>query len=94
MTKQFIDCDKSGNLQDGVEYFAVGLVEEEFPNAPSGKELAVVFIDPWGKLQREWRSRKEVTLSDISEADAGTLRDAFVSLEKDWCSVQLQKLGR
>ena len=80
--KQFIDRDKQSNLHDGVEYFAVGLVDEEYPDTPSGKELAVTFIDPWGEVNHEWRSRSEVTLSDIDEYDAMRLQMGYARLSK------------
>jgi hypothetical protein len=79
--KKFIDRDKSGNLHDGVEYFAVGLVTEEYSDTPSGKEIAVTFIDPWGKVCLEWRARSEVVLSDISDGDANILLSAFERME-------------
>ena len=80
--KQFIDRDKQSNLHDGVEYFAVGLVDEEYPDTPSGKELAVTFIDPWGEVNHEWRSRGEVILSDIDEYDAMLLQMGYDRLSK------------
>jgi hypothetical protein len=80
--KQFIDREKHSNLHDGVEYFAVGLVDKEYPDTPSGKELAVTFIDPWGEVNHEWRSRSEVILSDISEYDAMLLQMGYDRLSK------------
>lgn len=80
--KQFIDKDKRENLVDGIEYFAVGLISEEFPDSLSGKELVVEYIDPWGRFQREWRARSEVTLYEISDEDAQTLRVAFERIQQ------------
>jgi len=80
--KQFIDKDKRGNLSDGIEYFAVGLVSEEFPDSPSGKELLVEYIDPWGYFQREWRARSDVIISEISDEDAQTLKAAFERVQQ------------
>lgn len=80
--KQFIDKEKSANLKNGVEYFAVGLVLEEYSDTPSGKEVVVGFINPWGEYVTAWRSRAEIIMSEISEWDAELLKMAFKDAEE------------
>ena len=47
----FIDKDKGGNLNDGLEYYAAELVEKFYLDnngngKPSGKDYAVEYINP------------------------------------------------
>ena len=80
--KKFIDKYKEGNLDHGIEYFAVGLVLEEYPDCPSGKEVAVEFIDPFGEVVCDWRSREEIIMSEIDDEDAEYLKLSFKELDK------------
>ena len=80
--KKFIDKDKGGNLNHGVEFFAVGLVVSEYLDNKSGKDIVVEFIDPWGNLHTEWRSVDEVVITEIDDADAYMLKEAFESAIK------------
>ena len=80
--KQFIDKEKNANLENEVEYFAVGLVLKEYPDTPSGKEVFVGFIDPWGSYITSWRARSEIVMSDISDFNAELLKMAFKDAEE------------
>lgn len=75
--KQFIDKSKDENLEYGVDYFATGLVLEEYPDTPSGKEVTVGFINPFGEYVCEWRARNDIIMSEISDSDANILEMAF-----------------
>lgn len=93
--KQFIDKEKT--LHDGVEYYAVGLIIQEFPeNTGKEKEITVGFIDPWGEYRHEWRRRDEIIISDISDGDAANLLISYGEdelLEK-LCSDKKETNGR
>lgn len=70
---KFIDKDKGSNLNQGIEYFAVGLVvechmENGVPNR-SGKDYAVEYIDPFGMHQYCWRASEDIEVSPISDDD-------------------------
>ena len=78
---QFIDNDKEANLENGIAYFAVGLVAEDYRDGATsmGKDFVVEFIDPWGNYCREWRAEEEVTIAPISDDGALLLRAAYDS---------------
>lgn len=71
---QFVDKEKGGNLQYGIEYFATGLIEADETNNgvgnPSGKDYLVVFISPWGEVKRQWRAVGEIVIAPIECDDA------------------------
>jgi len=73
----FVDLDKAGNLEHGLEYYAAGFVFNEHPNCPSGKELGVTYMSPFGVVTSEWRSRSEVDLIEVSKADYENLRNSL-----------------
>jgi hypothetical protein len=75
--KKFIDLQSNEHTTDGLEYFASGLVVEEFPDNSSGKEVSVEFIDPWGEYVHAWRSRSQIEISDISDEEADRLKMAY-----------------
>ena len=87
MKRQFIDNDKNGNLTDGVEFFAVGLIVGDYTDNglgnPSGKDYCVEFIDPWGQHHCAWRAVEEITISDIDDVDAEKLERAFLAANAD-----------
>ena len=82
MTKQFID--KNENLVYGIEFYAVGLIEspEPFVSKVSGKDVLVIFIDPWGRLIKEWRALDSIEIKEIEEWNADLLRYAYNEWEK------------
>lgn len=86
MKKQFIDTDKNANLSNGIEFYAVGLVLEDYTingkGSPSGKDYCVAFIDPWGQYSCAWRTVGEITISDIEDADAVILEQAFLTAQE------------
>lgn len=70
---QFIDKEKGGNFNKGIEYFAVGLIvkcqmENGIPNR-SGKDYVVEYIDPFGVHQYCWRASEDIVVSPISDDD-------------------------
>jgi hypothetical protein len=81
MRLQFIDKRKEENLQDGVEFYACGLVLSDHTSEgrgnPSGKDYAVGYLDPWGEYQSEWRSVGEVVISYINDEHAAALERAY-----------------
>lgn len=78
---QFIDNGKEENLNQGVEYFAVGLVVEchmvnGAPNR-SGRDYAVEYIDPFGVYQYCWRASADIAVRPISDNDYGYLMACY-----------------
>ena len=72
--RKFIDKDPAGNLQNGLEFYAAGLVVSDYLDSngtgnASGKDYAVEFINPWGNYCHEWRSVDEIVISEIAKVD-------------------------
>jgi len=65
----FRDKESGPNLQDGVEFHPAGIVLEKCgDNTPSGKDLAVLFFDPFtATVECSWRSIDEVFVYDATE---------------------------
>lgn len=82
----FYDNFCEPNLQDGIRFYASGLVLENHmvddAATPSGKDYAVAYIDPWGELQFEWRAQKDVHVYAIDSHAWETMRRAHDALEK------------
>lgn len=69
--RKFIDKSCAANLQNGLEYYAAGLIISDHSDTSgiSGKDYAVAHIDPWGTCQYEWRAKDEIVISDIDQYD-------------------------
>ncbi|AFH14891.1 hypothetical protein LU11_gp360 [Pseudomonas phage Lu11] len=81
----FRDKTHEANLIYGVSYYAVGLIVQDFSTSAtpgSGKDYAVMYIDPWGNLQQEWRATDEIEIFDMEPADSQKLLDAFIDAAK------------
>lgn len=82
---KFIDKSKEENLRDGIEFYAVGLVTHDnmVDGKPrkSGKDYAVMYIDPWGELVYSWRAAGDIEVTPIDRCDYETLLRAFRSAE-------------
>jgi hypothetical protein len=92
---QFIDKDKAANFNNGIEYFAVGLIvschmENGVPN-PSGKDYAVEYIDPFGDYQYCWRGSDDIVISPISDKDFDYLRKCYALLQSPGHKPSLQE---
>lgn len=78
MYRFFIDTDCESNLENGLPYYAAGLIESDYTNdgkgSVSGKDFVVAFIDPWGDIQREWRAINEIRIIEASESDYDWLK--------------------
>lgn len=66
----FIDKDQSD--ENGLEFFAAGIVESkhfnEKPNV-SGKDYCVVYICPFGFVERAWRSVNEIKMYQVDKTE-------------------------
>jgi len=79
------DSEANSNFNDGLAYCAAGLVESfhcspDGKPSPSGKDLAVKYIDPWGNPNYCWRSLDEVHLSEASASNYESLKECVESL--------------
>lgn len=63
----FRDKDKHGNLEHGLEYYAVGKATIERPPCMSGKEVFVEYISPFGEYCGEWRRHDEIEIFEIDD---------------------------
>jgi len=86
MNKFFIDKDCELNLENGLPFFAAGIIEQDFragiKQLPSGKDFAVVFIDPWGIINRAWRAFDDIRIINVDSCDFEILKDAIKILER------------
>ena len=77
----FIDKTCGGNLQDGLEFYAAGIIESDYTKngagSSSGKDYAVAFINPWGEVERQWRSVDEIRIIKADESDFELLKIAI-----------------
>jgi len=84
--KYFIDTECNSNLREGIEYYAVGLIDGDYTDngkpSGSGKDYAVVYINPWGEVEREWRAKDEIKIVDIDESDYENLKRSIKEREK------------
>lgn len=70
----FTDLDANSNLERGLEYYAAGIITDYYdPTAPSGKHLAVSYINPWGEAVHAWRSVSEVRRQPMGPDDYAAL---------------------
>lgn len=73
MKKFFIDKNCNSNQEHSLPYYAAGIIEEDYRKdghkTDSGKDFAVIYIDPWGEVQREWRSIDEIEMIEASFED-------------------------
>jgi len=80
---KFIDKSSAGNLDGGLEYFAVGLIVschmENGVSSKSGKDYSVEYIDPFGMYQHEWRASDEIVISPISDGDFENLQACYAA---------------
>lgn len=81
MNRFFIDKDCETNLTNGLPYYASGIIESDYTEdgkgRPSGKDFTVIFIDPWGNIQREWRSVDSIRIIEADEYDFNLLKDSI-----------------
>lgn len=67
------DSEAGSNFENGLNYCAAGIIESTHLNDgksnPSGKDLSVYFVAPWGEPTTQWRSINEVHIQEISESD-------------------------
>lgn len=76
MTLAFIDLQSGPNLENGLEYYAAGLVLDDCRGKKTSKDFLVCYIDPWGECQTAWRAEAEIRVMEISDADVSRLADA------------------
>ena len=85
MNKFFIDKDCEPNLENGLPYFAAGIIEKDWRIdekwSPSGKDFAVVFINPWGIVSREWRAFDDIRIIEVDNYDFEMLKESIRSHE-------------
>jgi len=88
MNQFFIDKDCESNLEDGLPYFATGLIEQDWrinkTSSPSGKDFAVAFIDPWGIVNRAWRAFDDIRIIEVDEYDFEKLKQYIESHENQY----------
>jgi len=88
MNQFFIDKDCESNLEDGLPYFAAGIIEFDFrinkTSSPSGKDFAVVFINPWGVVSREWRAFDDIRIIEVDEYDFEKLKQDIEDNENQY----------
>jgi len=88
MNKFFIDKDCESNLEDGLPYFAAGIIDLDLridsKSSPSGKDFVVVFINPWGTVSREWRAFDDIRIIKVDEYDFEKLKEAIEGTEDKW----------
>ena len=81
MNKFFIDKSCEENLMHGLPYFAAGIIEKDWrineKPALSGKDFAVVFINPWGTVSRQWRAFDDIRILEVDEEDFEALEYAI-----------------
>lgn len=82
MRQAFRDLKPEQNFRDGVEYSATGIVIHDNGTTGTDKDLAVIYIDPWGEYQHEWRSRDEVKLLPLHLVDWEKLHSAIEAKER------------
>lgn len=80
----FIDLECDANYQYGLPYYAAGIVVEDTRkdgvSSPSGKDLVVSYLDPWGHAHLQcWRATDEVRLIEATLDDYAYLRSAIES---------------
>lgn len=84
MFRFFLDKESGRNLKDGLPYFAAGIIDGDFRKdgkpSVSGKDFAVLFVDPWGGVQCEWRAEDEIQIFEVDEDDFENLKDAIKAL--------------
>lgn len=78
------DSEAQSNFQGGLSYCAAGVVESFSNNfdgtgCPSGKDVVVLYIDPWGIPNRCWRSVDEVHLTPADLEDYQHLKNSIES---------------
>lgn len=83
----FVDNDCQSNLVNGLPHYGAGIITEDFrkdgKSTPSGKDFSVLYIDPWGSVNSEWRSMGEIRIiTDADETDFEMLSHAIESLGK------------
>lgn len=80
----FNDLEGGSNLEFGLDYLAAGIVEskhfDKVPNV-SGKDYCVVYISPWGAVEREWRAASEIRIYTVDPDDYELLKTAITTLE-------------
>jgi hypothetical protein len=80
---QFIDKNKAENYNNGIEYFAVGLIVScvmvDGVSSPSGKDYTVEYIDPFGDYQYCWRGHDDIEVSPISDEDYEHMRICYAT---------------
>jgi len=66
------------------EFLIQSFVQSDISLAPtkSGKDFAVVFIDPWGIVNRAWRAFDDIRIIDVDSCDFEILKDAIEILER------------
>lgn len=81
----FRDLSCDGCLEGGLEYLTSGIVESKhFDDKPSvsGKDYSVVYISPFGIVEREWRAEAEIKIYEVDACDFENLKTAIYQLEK------------
>ena len=81
----FIDLTSGENLEDGLPYFAAGIVVDFFDlNCPSGKHMVVEYISPFGEARREWRSKESVRLIKADSFGYTRICDSIVDAQGEY----------
>ena len=81
----FTDKRSDENLENGLAYHAVGLISADFTDEkpePTDKDYTVSYIDPWGIVQNEWRSRDDIELIKLDKSDYEHLLFRIKEIEK------------
>lgn len=69
MNKYFFrDLDHRDNLENGIEWHPCGAVIDDNGTNSSGKELVVMFYNPFkDQVCRQWRKKDEVELMEVDD---------------------------
>lgn len=62
MKEKLVFRDKEKMESRGLEYYPTGIVESKHENDGSGKDYVVAYIDPFGSVNREWRSVDDIQI--------------------------------
>ena len=82
----FNDLEVAGNHEFGLDYLAAGIVESKhFDKEPnvSGKDYCVVFINPWGVVERQWRAASEIRVYAVGPEDYEQLKTAIAVIDNN-----------
>lgn len=79
----FRDLTSEGNLKNGREYHAAGIVVARYgTNSQSGKDVAVTYLNPFNCcIENAWRSDNEIEIYEVDEWEWKIVKDRYDFIE-------------